>query len=164
MGNDRDSGENISTKLTFFLVGAGIGAVLALLFAPKSGEELRNDIADATRKGIDRSREAAQQLGTKANEYYETGRQKAGEYYDAARETAGEYYEATRERAAELYDTASTKAGEVVTGARDAAKTQAGSISAAVEAGKKAYIEEKRKTELSGRTDAAPTYKPETTM
>ena len=164
MGNDRDSGENISTKLTFFLVGAGIGAVLALLFAPKSGEELRNDIADATRKGIDRSREAAQQLGAKANEYYETGRQKAGEYYDAARETAGEYYEATRERAAELYDTATAKAGDVVAGARDAAKTQAGSISAAVEAGKKAYIEEKRKTELSGRTEAAPTYKPETTM
>lgn len=164
MGNDRDSGDNISTKLTFFLVGAGIGAVLALLFAPKSGEELRNDIADATRKGIDKSKEAAQQLGAKANEYYDTGRQKAGEYYDAARETAEEYYEATRERAAELYDTASSKAGEVVAKTRDAAKTQAGSISAAVEAGKKAYVDEKRKTELSGRTEAAPTYKPETTM
>jgi len=164
MGNDRDSGDNISTRLTYFLVGAGIGAVLALLFAPKSGEELRNDIADATRKGIDKSREAAQQLGVKANEYYETGKQKAGEYYDTARDTAGEYYEATRERAADLYDTASNKAGEVVSKTRDAVSTQAGSISAAVEAGKKAYIEEKRKTELSGRTDAAPTYKPETTM
>jgi gas vesicle protein len=152
MGHDRD-GDNISTRLTFFLVGAGIGAVLALLFAPKSGEELRSDIADATRKGIDRSKEAAQQLGTKATEYYET-----------ARETAGEYYEATRERAAELYDTATAKAGDVVAKTRDAATRQAGSISAAVEAGKKAYVEEKRKTELSGRTEAAPTYKPETTM
>ena len=153
MGHDRDSGDNISTKLTFFLVGAGIGAVLALLFAPKSGEELRSDIADATRKGIDRSREAAQQLGVKATEYYDT-----------ARETAGEYYEATREKATELYDTATAKAGEVVTKTRDAATRQAGSISAAVEAGKKAYVEEKRKTELSGRTEAAPTYKPEKTM
>jgi gas vesicle protein len=164
MGQDRDSGDNISTRLTYFLVGAGIGAVLALLFAPKSGEELRNDIADATRKGIDRSKEAATQLGQKAGEYYDAGRQKAGEYYDAARETAGEYYEATRERAAELYDTASSKAGDVVAKTRDAASRQAGSISAAVEAGKKAYVEEKRKTELSGRTDAAPTYNPEKTM
>jgi gas vesicle protein len=153
MGHDRDSGDNISTRLTFFLVGAGIGAVLALLFAPKSGEELRNDIADATRKGIDKSKEAAQQLGAKATEYYDT-----------ARETAGEYYEATRERAGELYETATAKAGEVVSTAREAATRQAGSISAAVEAGKKAYVEEKRKTELSGRTEAAPTYKPETTM
>src|SRR5216110_282154 len=113
MGNDRDSGDNISTRLTYFLVGAGIGAVLALLFAPKSGEELRNDIADATRKGIDKSREAAQQLGTKATEVYDATRAKAGEYYDSARDTAGEYYEATRERATELYDTATAKAGEV---------------------------------------------------
>ncbi len=29
MGNDRDYGDSVSTKLTFFLVGAGIGAVLA---------------------------------------------------------------------------------------------------------------------------------------
>ena len=164
MGNDRDYGDSVSTKLTFFLVGAGIGAVLALLFAPKSGEELRNDIADATRKGIDKSKEAAQQLGAKATEYYDATRTKAGEYYDTARETAGEYYEATRERASELYDTATAKAGEVVSKTRDAAARQAGSISAAVEAGKKAYVEEKRKTELSGRTEAAPTYKPEKTM
>jgi len=151
--HDRDYADNISTRLTFFLVGAGIGAVLALLFAPKSGEELRNDIADATRKGIDRSREAAQQLGSKATEYYDT-----------ARATAGEYYEATRERAAELYDTATTKAGDVAATARDVAARQAGSVQAAFEAGKKAYVEEKRKTELSGRTEAAPTYKPEKTM
>src|SRR5205807_5069253 len=130
MGNNRDNGDNISTKLTFFLVGAGIGAVLALLFAPKSGEELRNDIADATRKGIDRSKEAAQQLGTKATEYYDAGRAKAGEYYDSAKETAEEYYEATRERATEIYDTATAKAGEVVSKTRDAAARQAGSISA----------------------------------
>lgn len=153
MGNDRDYGDNISTRLTFFLVGAGVGAVLALLFAPKSGQELRNDIADATRKGIDRSREAAQQLGAKAGEYYET-----------AKDTAGEYYEATRERASELYDTASTKAGEVASAARDAATRQAGSVTAAIDAGKKAYVAEKRKTELSGRTEAAPTYKPDKTM
>lgn len=153
MGNDRDYGDGVSTRLTYFLVGAGIGAVLALLFAPKSGEELRSDIADATRKGLDKSKEAAQQLGAKA-----------GEYYDAARETAGEYYEATRERATELYDTATTKAGEVVKSTREAATRQAGSITAAVEAGKKAYVEEKRKTELSGRTEAAPTYTPEKSM
>src|ERR1041385_4768631 len=142
MGNDRDSGDNISTRLTYFLVGAGIGAVLALLFAPKSGEELRNDIADATRKGIDKSKEAASQLGAKA----------------------GEYYEATRERAGDLYDTATAKAGEVVAKTKDVVSTQAGSLSAAVEAGKKAYVEEKRKTELSGRSEAAPTYTPEKTM
>jgi len=139
MGSDdyrRDSGDNISARLTYLLIGGGIGAILALLFAPKSGQELRGDIAEATRKGIDRSREAAQQLGDRA----------------------GEYYESTRERAAELYSTASDKVGEVARTARDTASRQTGTVAAAIDAGKKAYQEEKRKTELSGRTEAAPRY------
>src|SRR5262249_58663053 len=87
MGYDeyrRDSGDNISTRLTYLLIGGGIGAILALLFAPKSGQELRGDIADATRKGIDRSREAAQQLGDRAGEYYEATRGRAAELYSQA--------------------------------------------------------------------------------
>ena len=135
MGHDdyrRDSGDNISTRLTYLLIGGGIGAILALLFAPKSGHELRGDIADATRKGIDRSREAAQQLGDRA----------------------GEYYEATRGRAAELYSQAADRVGEVAQSARDAASRQTGTVAAAIDAGKRAYQEEKRKTEMSGRIEA----------
>jgi len=139
MGNDdyrRDSGDSVSTRLTYLLIGGGIGAILALLFAPKSGQELRGDIADATRKGIDRSREAAQQLGDRA----------------------GEYYEATRGRAAELYSQASEKVTDMAQSAREAAARQGGTLTAAIDAGKKAYQDEKRKTELSGRIDASPNY------
>ena len=135
MGYDdyrRDSGDSISTRLTYLLIGGGIGAILALLFAPKSGQELRGDIADATRKGIDRSREAAQHLTDRA----------------------GEYYEATRERASELYTQASGKIGEVAQSAREVAARQSGTVAAAIDAGKKAYQEEKRKTEMSGRIEA----------
>jgi gas vesicle protein len=139
MGSDdyrRDSGDSISVRLTYLLIGGGIGAILALLFAPKSGHELRGDIADATRKGIDRSREAAHQLGDRA----------------------GEYYESTRERAAELYSTAAEKVGEVARTVGETASRQTGTVAAAIDAGKKAYQEEKRKTELSGRMEAAPKY------
>ena len=139
MGSDdyrRDSGDSLSSRLTFLLIGGGIGAILALLFAPKSGQELRGDIADATRKGIDRSREAAQELGARA----------------------GEYYEATRDRATDLYSTAADKVGEVAQTAKETAARKTSTVAAAIEAGKKAYAEEKRKTELSGRIEAAPTY------
>jgi gas vesicle protein len=140
------------------LIGGGIGAVIALLFAPKSGHELRGDIADATRKGIDKSREAAQQIGDRAGEYYQTGRERAGEYYQQGRERVGEYYEATRDRAAELYTQAADKVGEVAQTARDAASRQTNTVAVAIDAGKKAYQDEKRKTELSGRLEAAPNY------
>jgi gas vesicle protein len=124
------------TRLGYMLVGAGIGAVVALLFAPKSGHELRGDIADATRKGIDRTREAATQLGERATDYYEGARDRATELYSAGRE----------------------KAGEVASAARDAAQRKGGSLSAAIEAGKQAYHEEKRKTEVTGLPGPTPNY------
>jgi gas vesicle protein len=137
----RDSSDSISTRLTYLLIGGGIGAILALLFAPKSGHELRGDIKDATRKGIDRSREAAQQLTDRA----------------------GEYYEATRDRASELYTQAAGKVTELSQTAREAASRQSGTLTAAIDAGKKAYQEEKRKTEMSGRIEASPKYGEEST-
>jgi gas vesicle protein len=150
MGNDdyrRDSGDSISTRLTYLLIGGGIGAVIALLFAPKSGQELRGDLADATRKGIDKSREAAQQLG-----------ERAGEYYESTRERAGELYTQAATKASDIYSQASEKVGEVAQTARDTAARKTSTVAAAIDAGKKAYQEEKRKTELSGRIEAAPQY------
>lgn len=132
---DRDN-TSVSTKLTYLLVGGGIGAVIALLFAPKSGVELRGDIADATRKGIEKGRETATQLQEKAGEYYEVSREKANELYQAGREKAGEFTEK----------------------ARSAAAQSVNPFTAAVEAGKEAYISEKRKSESKAITEGRPSY------
>jgi gas vesicle protein len=126
--DDRSGGSDVSTRLTYLLIGGGIGAILALLFAPKAGSELRGDIADVTRKGIDKSREGARYIGDKAGEYYGTVREKTTDWVGSARE---------------------------------AASRKTGQFSAAVEAGKQAYTEEKRKTELSGASEAKPTYPPQ---
>lgn len=42
---------NIATKVTFFLAGVGVGAAVALLFAPQSGEETRKQIAGKAQEG-----------------------------------------------------------------------------------------------------------------
>ena len=132
---DREDG-SVSTKLTYLLIGGGIGAVIALLFAPKSGHELRGDIADATRKGIEKSKETAAHLQERAGEYYEVGRERASEYIHTAQEKAGEFAEK----------------------ARSAAATTANPFTAAVEAGKEAYIAEKRKGEAKSITEGRPSY------
>ena len=69
---ERDS--DVGTRLTYFVIGATVGAVVALLFAPKSGRELREDLADATRKGVDRARETGSQLSSRAGERSEERR------------------------------------------------------------------------------------------
>ena len=117
--NDSDN----ATKLTCFAIGAAVGAVAALLFAPKSGRELREDIVDATRKGVDRARETGAHLG-----------ERAGEYYDTARD----------------------RAGELAAGARQAASRRGEHFSAAWDAGRQAYREEKRRTESSALVGQSP--------
>ena len=127
---------SVATKLTYLIVGGGIGAVIALLFAPKSGIELREDIADATRKGIEKSKETAAQLQDKA----------------------GELYEVSRGKANELYQTATDKAVDLTDKAKSAAANAANPFSAAIEAGKSAYTQEKRKGEAKSITEGRASY------
>ena len=47
------SQNNWSDKFTAFAVGIGVGALLALLFAPASGEETRDYVARTVKQGID---------------------------------------------------------------------------------------------------------------
>lgn len=151
--------ENTSatTKLTYLLIGGGIGAVIALLFAPKSGEELRGDIADATRKGLEKGKEVAGQVQDRAGEYYEVTREKAGEIYSAAQDKAGELYQTAQDKAGAIYQNAQDKAGEITDKAKNAV-SQNNPISAALDAGKQAYYDEKRRTENSTLTEGRPTY------
>src|SRR5215218_7083171 len=123
-GRGRGGGDSdAAARLTYLAIGATIGAVVALLFAPKSGRELRQDVADATRKGVDRARETGTQLSARAGEYYET---------------------------------AASKAGELASSARDAASRRGELFGSAIEAGRQAYRDEKRRTESSALTEHEP--------
>lgn len=137
MGRDYEREDSsVSSKLTYLLIGGGIGAIIALLFAPKSGKELRGDIADTTRKGLEKGKEAAAQI----------------------QEAAGDYYEVGREKASELYQSASEKAGELSGKAKAAAARTANPFTAAVEAGKDAYTAEKRRNEVKSIVEGRPEW------
>ena len=101
-------------KLVYFLVGAGIGAITALLFAPKTGSELRSEIADATRKGLDKARDTGREIGERASEVYQTG----------------------VERASDLTTKGKEAVSELTDRGKDMISRQKGQFTAAIEAGK----------------------------
>jgi len=95
------SEENGASKVAFFLAGMGIGAVLALLFAPKSGQETRDFLTQKAEEGRDYVSARGRDLRKQAE--------------------------------------------EVVDKAKDVVSKQKEQLSAALEAGKQAYQEEKSK-------------------
>jgi gas vesicle protein len=63
------------TVLVSFVAGAAIGAALALLYAPKSGEEMRGDIADLTEDAVDKIKEYAKEAQEKIKTAIEEGKE-----------------------------------------------------------------------------------------
>lgn len=102
--------DNGGDKFLYFLAGAGIGAVLALLFAPRSGRETRELIARTANEGRD-------YVAAKVNE----GR----EFVEEKGRKAGDDFTSFVDRS------------------KEAVQRQKEQLTAAFEAGKAAYREEK---------------------
>jgi gas vesicle protein len=84
------------TAVTFLLIGLGAGALIGLLLAPKSGEEMRKDLR---RK-------------------YDDARETVGEWADDARDAAKEAAEDVMERGSEIADEVRKRVGPVAKGFR----------------------------------------------
>src|SRR5689334_10109815 len=64
----------VMQKAKYFVIGGGVGAVLALLFAPKPGREFRSDIADFANETMYGAVESASDLGHMVEDYFEQGK------------------------------------------------------------------------------------------
>ncbi len=120
-------------KLVYFLIGAGIGAITALLFAPKAGSELRSDIADATKKGLDYARDTGREVGERATEYYQTGVERATDMGARGKEAVSDLTDRGKDliNRQKAQFAAAIEAGKQ--GYREAKQSDQGKISAAVE-------------------------------
>ncbi|HEY1923750.1 MAG TPA: YtxH domain-containing protein, partial [Candidatus Acidoferrum sp.] len=66
--------DNVGSKVSFFLVGLGIGALVGVLFAPKSGEETRDYLTKKADEGKDYAQRKARELRERADELVERGK------------------------------------------------------------------------------------------
>jgi len=69
--------DNVGSKVTYFLVGMGIGALVGVLFAPKSGEETRRFLSDKADEGRDYAQKKARELRERADDLIERGKDAA---------------------------------------------------------------------------------------
>ncbi|MBV8478567.1 MAG: YtxH domain-containing protein [Acidobacteria bacterium] len=72
------------TAITFLFIGLGAGALIALLFAPKAGEQLRRDL----RRGYEDARDAVETFAEEARDRVEEVIEKGADWVESAREKA----------------------------------------------------------------------------
>ena len=109
--------ESKTSVLAWFLAGAGVGAVIALLYAPKKGSELREDIAQGAREGSEYLRARTREAADNVTALVGKGKERVGEAVDRGRAQWEEFVE----RGKNLVNDQTTR------------------VSAAVEAGRTAY-------------------------
>ena len=116
--------ESKTYGLAWFLAGLGVGALVGILYAPKSGRETREDLVTGAREGTDylraRTKEAVQQ---------------AGALVDKSKEHVSEYVDKGRE----VVDRGRAQWEEFVERGKSLVTDQTGRVTAAVEAGRQAY-------------------------
>jgi gas vesicle protein len=92
-----------ATAITFFIIGAGAGALAALLLAPKSGKQLRKDIQrgyedakDALNDWADETKDRVRDAGDSVRDAATRGIKAATDLAEDLRETARENIEPIR--------------------------------------------------------------------
>ena len=71
--------EDNSGKVIWFFAGAAIGAAVALLYAPQSGQETRRYLGDKAKEGKDALAESGREMMDRGRDLYERGRKMADE-------------------------------------------------------------------------------------
>ena len=126
--------DNRIQGLAWFIAGLGVGALVGILYAPKSGKETRDDLASGAREGTEylrtRSKQAADQVGA---------------IVDRSREQVSEYVD----RGRDAVDRGRAQWEEFVERGKGLVTDQTTRVTAAVEAGRQAY-----------RTTANPSVEP----
>ncbi len=65
--------EREGNSFLWFLAGLGVGALVGVLYAPRSGDEIRDVIRSKAEEGSDRARDAARRAREQASEWVDRG-------------------------------------------------------------------------------------------
>jgi gas vesicle protein len=95
--------DNVGSKVSVFLVGLGIGALIGILFAPKSGEDTREYLSSKADEGRDYAQKKARELRERAEDLIERSKEimsRQRESINAAVEAGKDAYSREKSKAA----------------------------------------------------------------
>jgi gas vesicle protein len=128
MSEDTSKGQGVA----WFLAGLGVGALIGILYAPKSGRETRDDLAQGAREGSEylraRGRQAAEQVG----QIVDKGKEQVTQYVGRGRE---------------VVDRGRAQWEDFVERGKNLVQDQTSRVGAAVDAGREAYQSNAKPTE-----------------
>jgi gas vesicle protein len=96
------SEENGGSKVAAFLAGVGVGAIVALLFAPRSGQETRDMLVQKAEEGRNFVKTKTEEVRKQAGEAVEKGKElvsKQKELLSAALEAGKQAYQDEKAKA-----------------------------------------------------------------
>lgn len=135
------SGDNNLTKgfLIGFLAGGTVGAIVALLTAPKSGKELRADIKTKSEEYFDEAEKYLAEAKDKARELINEGKKKSERIIHDARSKS----EDILKDAEKVFKDAKVKSTDTFLAGKEKIELEADRIKSSVKAGLDAYKEAK---------------------
>jgi gas vesicle protein len=74
------------SKVGMFTLGMTAGAALGLLFAPEAGEDMRENLSTAVRKGVERATEQGSKWVQRAQDVASDAQNRASDYMEQARD------------------------------------------------------------------------------
>ena len=87
--NEGKSHERRRPRFGFFLVGIGVGAALSMLFAQRSGEETRKEIAKKVFDAVENANDKVWQSRAQVKDYIDRRQQQVSEFLAAGRDAMG---------------------------------------------------------------------------
>jgi gas vesicle protein len=122
--SEDDNRSQGSLGVAWFLAGIGVGALIGILYAPKSGKETREDLAQRAQDGKEYLRVRSKQAADQMSDMMDKGKDQMSQYVGRGRDLA---------------DRGRAQWQDFVERGKSTVSDKASRVSAAVDAGREAY-------------------------
>jgi gas vesicle protein len=115
--------------VAWFIAGLGVGALVGILYAPKSGRETRDDLVSGAREGTEYLRNRTRQAAEEVSALVDKSKEQVGEYVERGREAVDRgraQWEEFVERGKNIVTDQTTRVAAAVDAGRQAYKTTSG--------------------------------------